>query len=39
MTYEEILFRTAASFVALLVLTRLLGKKQWMSPLPGSTNN
>ncbi|WP_042161253.1 YetF domain-containing protein [Paenibacillus gorillae] len=28
MTYGEILFRTAASFVALLVLTRLLGKKQ-----------
>ncbi|MFC7678888.1 DUF421 domain-containing protein [Paenibacillus sp. GCM10028914] len=28
MTYGEILFRTATSFVALLVLTRLLGKKQ-----------
>lgn len=28
MTYGEILFRTAISFVALLVLTRLLGKKQ-----------
>ena len=27
-TYGEILFRTATSFVALLVLTRLLGKKQ-----------
>lgn len=28
MTYGEILFRTATSFVVLLVLTRLLGKKQ-----------
>jgi len=28
MTYGEVLFRTATSFVALLVLTRLLGKKQ-----------
>lgn len=28
MTYPEILFRTAISFVALLILTRLLGKKQ-----------
>lgn len=28
MTYGEILFRTAASFAALLILTRLLGKKQ-----------
>ncbi|WP_168120826.1 DUF421 domain-containing protein [Paenibacillus sp. HB172176] len=28
MTYGDILFRTATSFVALLVLTRLLGKKQ-----------
>lgn len=28
MTYGEILFRTAISFVTLLVLTRLLGKKQ-----------
>ncbi|WP_433945043.1 YetF domain-containing protein [Paenibacillus sp. SN-8-1] len=28
MTYGEILFRTAMSFIALLVLTRLLGKKQ-----------
>ncbi|AIQ37600.1 MULTISPECIES: DUF421 domain-containing protein [unclassified Paenibacillus] len=28
MTYGEILFRTATSFVALLLLTRLLGKKQ-----------
>ncbi|WP_159882348.1 YetF domain-containing protein [Paenibacillus puerhi] len=28
MTYGEILFRTATSFAALLVLTRLLGKKQ-----------
>jgi uncharacterized membrane protein YcaP (DUF421 family) len=28
MTYGEILFRTVTSFVALLVLTRLLGKKQ-----------
>ena len=28
MTYGEILFRTGTSFVALLVLTRLLGKKQ-----------
>lgn len=28
MTYGEILFRTATSFVALLILTRLLGKKQ-----------
>ncbi|MCR8642954.1 DUF421 domain-containing protein [Paenibacillus sp. N1-5-1-14] len=28
MTYGEILFRTAISFVTLLILTRLLGKKQ-----------
>jgi uncharacterized membrane protein YcaP (DUF421 family) len=28
MTYGEILFRTVTSFIALLVLTRLLGKKQ-----------